>query len=69
VDPVELPHPIGPPTVTELVRLKLGRGSSVHPTQPARCFGSVNDAVVAIRAGAREYLTKPFEIERLVEVV
>lgn len=32
-------------------------------------YGSVNDAVAAIRAGAREYLTKPFEIERLVEQV
>ena len=32
-------------------------------------YGSVNDAVVAIRAGAREYLTKPFEIERLVRLV
>ncbi len=32
-------------------------------------YGSVNDAVTAIRAGAREYLTKPFDIERLVEMV
>lgn len=32
-------------------------------------YGSVNDAVAAIRAGAREYLTKPFEIERLVRLV
>ncbi len=32
-------------------------------------YGSVNDAVSAIRAGAREYLTKPFDIERLVEIV
>ena len=32
-------------------------------------YGSVNDAVAAIRAGAREYLTKPFDIERLVEIV
>src|SRR3990167_8257066 len=29
-------------------------------------YGSVNDAVAAVRAGAREYLTKPFDIERLV---
>ena len=32
-------------------------------------YGSVNDAVAAIRAGAREYLTKPFEVERLVALV
>ena len=29
-------------------------------------YGSVNDAVAAVRAGAREYLTKPFDIESLV---
>jgi DNA-binding NtrC family response regulator len=32
-------------------------------------YGSVHDAVAAIRMGAREYLTKPFEIERLVTLV
>jgi len=32
-------------------------------------YGSVNDAVAAIRSGAREYLTKPFDIERLVSMV
>lgn len=32
-------------------------------------YGSVNDAVEAIRAGAREYLTKPFDIELLVHKV
>jgi DNA-binding NtrC family response regulator len=32
-------------------------------------YGSVNDAISAIRAGAREYLTKPFDIERLVGLV
>ncbi|GAB3190952.1 sigma-54-dependent transcriptional regulator [Hydrogenophaga aquatica] len=32
-------------------------------------YGSVNDAVNAIRAGAREYLTKPFDIEHLVQLV
>ena len=29
-------------------------------------YGSVKDAVATVRAGAREYLTKPFDIERLV---
>ena len=32
-------------------------------------YGSVNNAVAAIRAGARDYLTKPFDIERLVTMV
>jgi DNA-binding NtrC family response regulator len=32
-------------------------------------YGSVSEAVEAIRAGAREYLTKPFDIERLVGLV
>jgi len=32
-------------------------------------YGSVNDAVSAMQAGAREYLTKPFDIEKLVSIV
>jgi DNA-binding NtrC family response regulator len=32
-------------------------------------YGSVNDAVAAIRAGAREYLAKPFDIEKMVQLV
>lgn len=32
-------------------------------------YGSVNDAVRAMQAGAREYLTKPFDIEKLVSMV
>lgn len=32
-------------------------------------YGSVNDAVAAVRAGAREYLTKPFDIENLLGLV
>ena len=32
-------------------------------------YGSVNDAVSALHAGAREYLTKPFDIEKLVSMV
>jgi DNA-binding NtrC family response regulator len=32
-------------------------------------YGSVNEAVSALQAGAREYLTKPFDIEKLVSMV
>lgn len=32
-------------------------------------YGSVNDAIGAIRSGAREYLSKPFDIEKLVALV
>lgn len=32
-------------------------------------YGSVNDAVAAIRAGARQYLTKPFDIEQLIRLL
>ncbi|MDZ7590031.1 MAG: sigma-54 dependent transcriptional regulator [Rubrivivax sp.] len=32
-------------------------------------YGSIDDAVAAVRAGAREYLAKPFDIEQLVAMV
>ncbi len=32
-------------------------------------YGSVDDAVTALQAGARDYLTKPFDIEKLVTMV
>lgn len=32
-------------------------------------YGSVDDAVASMRAGANEYLTKPFDVERLVALV
>lgn len=32
-------------------------------------YGSVNDATSALKAGAREYLTKPFDIEHLIGLV
>lgn len=61
------------------VRLPDGLATEWFAEQSAQCraipwffltgYGSVNDAVTAIRAGAKEYLTKPFEIERLVALV
>lgn len=32
-------------------------------------YGSVDDALTAVRAGAREYLTKPFDIEKLISLI
>ena len=32
-------------------------------------YGSVNDALATVRAGARDYLTKPFDIEHLVTLI
>lgn len=32
-------------------------------------YGSVDDALTLVRSGARDYLTKPFEIEKLVDLV
>ncbi|MCI4440877.1 sigma-54 dependent transcriptional regulator [Tibeticola sp.] len=32
-------------------------------------YGSVDAAVQAVRAGAREFMTKPFDVERLVQLV
>ena len=32
-------------------------------------YGSVNDAISAIRAGAKQYLTKPFDIEQLMTMI
>jgi DNA-binding NtrC family response regulator len=32
-------------------------------------YGSVNDAITAIKAGAKEYLTKPFDIEKLIDLI
>jgi DNA-binding NtrC family response regulator len=61
------------------VRLPDGLASHWFVQQPAALralpwffltgYGSVNDAVAAIRAGAREYLMKPFDIEALVRSV
>ena len=61
------------------VRLPDGLATQWFSLQPANVralpwffltgYGSANEAVAAIRAGAREYLTKPFDIEALVTMV
>lgn len=61
------------------VRLPDGLATEWFTQLPASCrlmpwifltgYGSVNDAVSALRSGAREYLTKPFDIEKLVSLV
>ena len=70
--------PAGFSAVISDVRLTDGwrpSGSPACPSQRAlpwfflTGYGSVNDAVATVRAGAREYLTKPFDIERLVTLV
>lgn len=65
-----------PSVVISDVRLPDGLATEWFVTLPAAVrampwffltgYGSVNDAVAAVRAGAREYLTKPFDIESLV---
>lgn len=61
------------------VRLPDGLATEWFTELPSACrllpwffltgYGSVNDAVAALHAGAREYLTKPFDIEKLVSLV
>jgi DNA-binding NtrC family response regulator len=61
------------------VRLPDGLATHWFAQLPADCralpwyfltgYGSINDAVAALHAGAREYLTKPFDIEKLVTMV
>lgn len=68
-----------PAAVVSDVRLPDGLATDWFVKQPAAIralpwffltgYGSVNDAVTAVRAGAREYLTKPFDIERVVDLV
>ena len=68
-----------PSAVVSDVRLPDGLATEWFVTLPAPVralpwffltgYGSVNDAVAAVRAGAREYLTKPFDIENLVSKI
>jgi len=61
------------------VRLPDGLATEWYAQLPLPCrllpwyfltgYGSVNDAVGALQAGAREYLTKPFDTEKLVATV
>jgi DNA-binding NtrC family response regulator len=61
------------------VRLPDGLATEWYAQLPPACrvlpwyfltgYGSVNDAVGALQAGAREYLTKPFDTEKLVATV
>lgn len=68
-----------PLAVVSDIRLPDGLASDWYVNLPARVrgipwffltgYGSVNDAVRAVQAGARQYLTKPFDIEALVASV
>lgn len=74
---VQIDQPWG--AVISDVRLPDGLATEWFATLPDRTrtipwffltgYGSVNDAVGALRAGAREYLTKPFDIEKLMAMV
>ena len=74
---VQIDQPWG--AVISDVRLPDGLATEWFATLPDRTraipwffltgYGSVDDAVGSLRAGAREYLTKPFDIEKLVAMV
>lgn len=74
---IHIEHPWG--AVVSDVRLPDGLATEwfTQLPQPSRVipwffltgYGSVNEAVSALHAGAREYLTKPFDIEKLVALV
>lgn len=49
--------------------VKLPKHVRVMPWFFLTGYGSVNDAVLAIRAGAKQYLTKPFDIEHLIDLI
>ena len=51
----------------ELLRTLLGRGVRLPPFLFITAYGSVNRAVEALKLGAADYITKPFDIEELIE--
>jgi DNA-binding NtrC family response regulator len=50
----------------ELLRTLLGRGVRLPPFLFITAYGSVGRAVEALKLGATDYLTKPFDIEELI---
>ena len=51
----------------ELVRTLLASGVRLPPFLFITAYGSVNRAVDALKLGATDYITKPFDIEELIE--
>ena len=51
----------------DLVRTLLASGMRLPPFLFITAYGSVNRAVEAVKLGAADYITKPFDIEQLIE--
>ncbi len=63
-DIVVLDHKMPPPDGLEVLRRIRGKGSTI-PVIMLTAHGNVASAVEAMKAGATEYLTKPFDLEEL----